>query len=479
MKIYWYSGNLVVVDSFEELEKFLTMSKKSLEWNSSRMRRETKRYSQPVFEVLYEGPDNRTIMTFQGFKNDVLRLACKHNKPVEFYDCRRIMPEPRMSLAHGFRNDQESLFNGLLDKGESGILKAPTRYGKTVMMVNTMRTFPRVRTVLAAPGVDLLGQLVEELKSWMPEREIKGIFTGSRNRVPSEDITVCSFDSLSKVNPENVHLLLIDEPHAAVSESRAPLLAGFKNARIYGYGATLKGRYDGADKLITGLIGPIHSERTFSEAVEEGAICPIKVSFVKVPFEPFICRDRATAYKRLVYKNDQVFSLVREIAKNKIPQDWQTLVFIDQKKQADTMSQTVEDCEVAIASRLKVKERKELFEKMANNEIKRCVATSIYAQGVTFPDLRVMINAAGGSGSISSVQKPGRLAQVREGKAMGHLVDFMFEPVFDHTSWQQNTSGENMMWSFVVNDCKARLKVYKSLGYEVEILESINDLNLE
>ena len=171
--------------------------------------------------------------------------------------------------------------------------------------------------------------------------------------------------------------------------------------------------------------------------------------------------------------------MVREIAKNKIPADWQTLVFIDQKKQADEMSEAIEDCEIAIASRLKVKERKELFEKMANNEVKRCVATSIYAQGVTFPDLRVMINAAGGSGSISSVQKPGRLAQNREGKEMGHLIDFMFEPIFDHTSWQQDTSKENMMWSFVVNDCNARLKVYKSLGYQVDILESINDLNLE
>jgi superfamily II DNA or RNA helicase len=433
-----------------------------------------------MYEVLHEGPENRTIMTFQGFKNDILKLAVSHGKPIEFYDCRRSLRAPVLSLAHGFWNNQEELFRQLLETGESGLLKAPTRYGKTIMMINTMRVFPRVRTVLAAPGVDLLSQLVDELKEALPGREVKGIFTGARNRNPSNDITVCSFDSLSKLNPDDVHLLLIDEPHAAVSESRAPLIATFKNARIYGYGATLKGRYDGADSLITGLIGPVHADRSFQEAVDEGAICPIKVSFVRVPFDPFLCRDRTTAYKRLLYKNDYIFSLTREIAKNKIPENWQTLVFIDQKKQADEMSEAIDDCEVAIASRLKVKERKELFAKMANNEIKRCVATSIYAQGVTFPDLRVMINAAGGSGSISSVQKPGRLAQTRPGKEQGHLIDFMFEPTHDpRDNPQESVSNENIMWTQVVNDCKSREKVYRSLGYTVEVVDSLSELELE
>ena len=34
--------------------------------------------------------------------------------------------------------------------------------------------------------------------------KVKGIFTGSRNSIPSNDITVCSFDSLQKINPDDV-----------------------------------------------------------------------------------------------------------------------------------------------------------------------------------------------------------------------------------------------------------------------------------
>ena len=480
VKIYWFSGSLTVMGSFPELEKVLSYTKKSLDWNPQKGRRETSRSVEKMYTVIHDGPENRTIMTMQGFKDLVIRTCQKNNKALEFYDHRRAMPQPRMSLATGFRLNQQELFEKLLNTGESGLLKAPTRYGKTIMITNTAKVFPRVKTVVAAPGVDLLGQLVEQLREWLPGREVKGIFTGSRNRIPSDDITVCSFDSLQKLNPDDVHLLLIDEPHASVSESRAPLLARFKNARIYGFGATLEGRYDGADKLMTGLIGPIHAERTFTEAVEEGAICPIKVYFIKVPFEAWSCGTRDAAYRKLVWKNQYLFELVREITRSKIPEDWQTLLFIDQKKQADLLSLFVDDSEVAVASRMKAKDRKALFEKMSQGQVKRCIATSIYAQGVTFPDLRVMINTSGGGGSISSVQKPGRLAEVRPGKERGYLIDMLFECVDDpRNNVQESVSDSSTMWRQVINDCYARMRTYGKMGYAVEVIDSINDLHLD
>jgi superfamily II DNA or RNA helicase len=479
-KIYWFSGSLTVMGSFSELEKYLSYTKKSLDWNPAKRRRETKRTVEKLYTVINDSPECRTIMTMQGFKDEVLKICRKHNKQIEFYDMRKPFKNPIMSLAGGFRLNQQQLFETLINKNESGLLKAPTRYGKTIMITNTLKVFPRTRTVIAAPGVDLLGQLVKQLRELLPNRDIKGIFSGSRNNTQSDDITVCSFDSLQKLNTDSVELLLIDEPHAAVSETRAPLLARFQNARIYGYGATLEGRYDGADKLITGIIGPIHAARTFSEAVEEGAICPIKVFFVKIPFEAWTSTTRDNAYRNLLWKNKYLFEMVSEITKHKIPKDWQTLVFIDQKKQADLLSHFVDDSEVAIASRLKGKDRKELFARMAQGDIKRCIATSIYAQGVTFPDLRVMVNTSGGGGSISSVQKPGRLAQIIPGKDKGYLIDFLFECTNDPRELPNEIVNENsVMWSQVISDCRARMRTYKKMGYDVEVVDSINQLTLE
>ena len=472
MKLYWYSGNLVIIGSTPELEKRLTITKKALEWNASKFKRETKRYQEQLFTVLLEGSAERSILTLQGFKDEIILFCHKRKIPLEFYDCRTNFPAPQLELSTGFRLNQKQLFETLIQANKSGLLRAPTRYGKTIMMANTLRVFPNQPAVIAAPGVDLLTQLVSDLQTWLPDREIKGIFTGSRNQIPSEDITVCSFDSLQKIIPENVKLLLIDEPHAAVSESRAPLIARFKNARIYGFGATLKGRYDGGDDLITGLIGPIIAERTFKEAVAEGAICPIKVFMLEVPFVGWPCQDRKQAYRQLLHKNETLFELVREISDRHIPEDWQTLMFIDQKQQADMLSAVVGNTEMAIASRMSKKERKDLFERMATGEVKRCLCTSIYAQGVTFPDLRVMINVAGGGGHISSVQKPGRLAQIRDNKQQGFLIDFSFVPTNDLGSSQFDTAA----WRQVMRDCTARLKVYKSMGYDVQNITSLNEL---
>jgi superfamily II DNA/RNA helicase len=107
---------------------------------------------------------------------------------------------------------------------------------------------------------------------------------------------------------------------------------------------------------------------------------------------------------------------------------------------------------------------------MVNDNIKRCVCTDVYAQGVTFPDVRVMINATGGGGSISSTQKPGRLAQIRPNKKRGYLVDFLFE-------CEDALPSDNGAWRMIMRDSRARLKLYASLGYEVCIVDSLSEIS--
>jgi superfamily II DNA or RNA helicase len=467
-KFFQFNNSLIIINPHPEMEKYLIIRKKSLELDTRTYDRRSVVTPEALFQVVKHGSPGRTIQTFQGFKSNLIQLAKNCGISVEFYDHRIPFPEPQLRLTHGFRLRQEELFLKVISANQSGLLQAPTRYGKSIMIINILRAYPRVKTVVTAPGVDLLGQTVADLQQQLPEREIKGIFTGSRTKVPSEDITVCSLDSLHKVDMVDTKLLLIDEPHAAVSESRAPMIARFRNARILGFGATLSGRYDNADKLITGLIGPILGRRTFKEAVKEEAICDIKVFMMRIPFSSFHYSKRDTAYSRLLYKNETFFQLVREISSTIIPKEWQTIIFIDQKKQADFMSLFIENSETVIAGRMTKKQRQETFERMRVGEIKRCICTDVYAQGVTFPDLRVMVNASGGGGSISSVQKPGRLAQIRPGKTCGYLVDFLFEPL------EEETGKRNP----VVSDSWSRHKKYKSLGYDISIVDKISDIEL-
>ena len=350
----------------------------------------------------------------------------------------------------------------------------------SMFMANMMRVLPNVPTVLTAPGVDLLGQTVRELRERLPGREVKGIFSGSKDKAPSSDITVCGIDSLHKMDTLGTRLLLVDEPHAAVSESRAPMLAMFKNARIYGFGATLSGRYDGADKLITGIIGPVLAEKTYTQAVQEGAICPIKVWMVRLAFEPYRCTSRDQAYSQLLYKNLGFNDLVKQISDFIIPADFQTIVFADEVKQIDLMNTFVTSGIPACAKKMTTKGRNELFGKMVRNEIKRCIATDIFSTGVTFPDIRVIINAASGGSGIVSTQKVGRMAQCRPGKTFGHMIDFLWEP--EGLTTEQLESREfdrnSNQWSNVCRDSRERLRVYQEVGYTIQHVSDINEIKI-
>lgn len=470
----WFDGFLIIKNPTKKMEKFLVWDKKSLVLDKKTYTRKSQIEKIKLYNVFKEGDaqgNGRTIQTMQGFKDQLITMCQQDNIEWRLSDSRIPFPEPMMGFAQGFRLKQEELFTDFINAGQSGLLQAPTRYGKSFAIKNVCRVFPNLKTVVAAPGVDLLGQTVKDLQESLPDREVKGIFTGSRNREQSQDITVCSLDSLHKMDVEGTKLLLIDEPHAAVSETRAPVLARFKNARIYGFGATLKGRYDNADKLLQGLVGPVLVRRTFKEAVQEGAICGIRVYVVRFPFQRFSCSKRDIAYKRLVYENEAFIDSVKSVANSIVPEDWQTIIFIDQQKQADLVANSINHGHVVVAGRMKVKERRETFANMVEDNIKRCVCTDVYAQGVTFPDVRVMINASGGGGSISSVQKPGRLAQIRPGKERGYLVDFLFE-------CEDAVPSDNGAWRMVERDSRARLKLYASLGYEVHVIDSLSDIKL-
>jgi hypothetical protein len=343
----------------------------------------------------------------------------------------------------------------------------------TAIMANVMRAFPGLKTVVTAPGVDLLAQLQSDLQGWMPGREIRGIYTGSRGKTQSDDVTVISLDSLHKADTEGTRLLIVDEPHASAAPSRIQKMMDFKNARILGFGASLTGRFDGADKLVQGILGPVLVERTYQEAVQEGAICPIVVYMLKVPFRPWNCKDRLTAYRQLVLASPTFDMLIQRVLEEQVPSDWQSLVFVDEVKQADLLQKLIHSGHVAVASRMNKSKRREVYDSMVAGEIKRCIATDIYSTGLTFPDLRVMLNAAGGGGSITSVQKPGRLAQMRPGKSAGYVIDFLFEPS------GFPVPGEGKEWEAVTRDCKARLNSYQTTGFDVRIVTSPDQIRLE
>lgn len=346
----------------------------------------------------------------------------------------------------------------------------------TTLMINTLRAFPTLSTVVVAPGVDLVKQLYDDITGprGLPKgsREIRLICTG-KGRTPTTSpggITVCSADSLDKCDPVNTELLLADEPHALVTANRLEKINAFTRARRIGFGATLKGRFDGRDSLITGLFGPVLVERTYKEAVAEGAVCPLSIIFLKVEITPKAFRDRNAAYSGLLFHNPNMMNLAKRICMEVIPQDWQTMVFIKEEKQAEMLMEALDDnATIAMAKRMTNKERTEVDWLMKQNVIKRCLCTKIYVQGVTFSDVRVLLNLEGGGNNTSAIQKPGRLAEIRPGKKCGIVIDLLF------TGPKGDVPGKNSWYPLCI-DSNNRKKAYEEIGYDVHVADNITEL---
>lgn len=476
-KIYilkWSNSDLIIEGPKNiQLEKLLSFTKKELVFNYRTYSRDVKRENVKIFNILEEKNNICTYQTYQGLIDEVKALLeNKQKNIVQIIDERIPFPQPKLENMHGFRFNQREKTEELLKKNRSGLFEAPTRYGKSVIITNIINAFPGVKTVVIAPGVDLLPQLVDTIKKYCPERDVVGIYTGSKVKYMSDDITVCSMDSLHKLDKDSVKLLLIDEPHAAVSESRSTQLCEFNNARIYGFGATLSGRWSGNDKEIIGLIGPVLCKTTFTEAVELGALCPIDVKMIKVPFTPGFYKNRNTAYKHIVFENKKFLELVGKICKTIIPEDWQTLCFINNEKEAIELQKNIDASVIAMDKRFKnKKERSEFFSLLKSGDVKRCICSSIYSTGVTIDNIRCIINCDSGAGSILSIQKPGRLAEIKPNKKAGYMIDFIFEPTKDCNGYADK---------LINSDCWGRFKTYKEKGYNIEIydLDSINNIKL-
>lgn len=459
---------VLVAPATRDLERMLTFTEKVMEKEEGQRGQKVVKRQVPMFtkHALPENPKWMALQAPHGFWLKIKQHLEAQGQRVTMTDVRLKFPEPDFKLIHGLRFSQEPLLKEALARGYSGLIGAPTRFGKSSLLLNTLRAYPGLKTVVTLPGVDLIEQLHGELEARLPERDVQLLHGGSRKRTQGPDITVVSMDSLDKCDHQGTRLVLIDEPHALVTDGRMPDFTKFERARKIGFGATLEGRFDNRDPLIEGLIGPVLAERTYREAVAEGAIAPIVVYMLPLPVKGFYCYDRNAAYKKIMWENEIFARWVHWIARYLIPMDWQVMGFIQNEKQADFLVNRMGDLpvEVAMAKLMKKNERKEMTERLRAAHVRFCLASNIYSQGVTFSLLRAVLNLSGGGASTGTIQKPGRVAEMIPGKRCGVVFDFLFEAPPDHMDEDMRGACWQPVW-----ESRARKLYYEEKGFEVYV----------
>lgn len=474
--LLWDDCAVSIAPLLPELERELTYREKSFKAPDPNKpwERRTVYTNETVLRPLPNvSPEHRSATTYQGLWLHIKTFLEQQGHTVYLHDNRLPFPKPKLDVMGGFRFRQKQLLETALQADCSGLIGAPTRYGKTFLIINTLKAYPDVVTIVAAPGKDLVKQLYDDIRHALPQRDVVMLGGGGKAKYQNDDITVASIDSLHKCEPGKTRLILIDEPHTAVTDNRLPVVHEFHKARRLGFGATLDERYDNRGILVKGLFGPVLSERTFAEAVKEGAVAPLRVFMLEVGLDMLNYGDHSRAYKLLLYENEKIAKLVARISHEILPEDWQAIMFIKNEAQAEHYKHHIGEAgTIAMAKKMTSKEREVMTQAMKSNEIKRCLATDIYATGVTFNHVRAVFNLSGGGPYASTIQKPGRVVEVRDGKRCGVLFDFNFIP----KAGEEHKNKQSSAWD-LVRESKQRLDCYTRKGYDVQIVKTFSELS--
>jgi len=457
------------------LEKHLTYKKKMMvmEPQNWGFKKKTVLVSEPLILKRYPLHGLECGEVDQGLWCRVLKFADAQGWNVVWVDSRIPFPKPNLAAIHGLRFNQEEKLIEFLNHNMSGMFDAPTRYGKAYLILNTIKAYEGVTTGVVVPGKDLGDQTFEFLQRNLGRsREVRMVGFGSRHKVPSEDVTIYSLASLEKAD-YGTPLLLLDEVHAIATNPRLESLRKFTKARRLGFGATTSGRYDLRDIEIEAFIGPVLTQVTYPEARALGAVDHLVVFMVEWPYDVTAYRTRDAIYKANLWQSKRVVRFLVKLFEQVIPPDWQTIGFIGTENSADFFAAEFSSTPtVAMAKKFtKDKERKAFLRQMQEAKITRCLASNIYSQGVTFSDLRVVINLMGGGANTYAIQKPGRVLEIRPGKRCGVLIDFMMRGVGDSAP----DKGGGEAWC-PHQDSKKRYALYVDKGYEVILVPDLDTL---
>lgn len=485
----------------KKLSKALSYTHKSLEAPEGRpWMRKTVRAKREMFTAVNavnaEGTAVTIVTTMPGFAARAVAAL----GDARVVDLRT--PSASFNIARGItrlRSYQHLGFATHMLSG-GGVLECPTGWGKTHCMFAVVDAYDRESLVargtpivlLTAPDVEVCTQTYAKLVSAFPGREV-GIITSDKTVNPRcTDLLVCSYDSLHKVEALRVGVLLIDEIHASPGESRMTKLIEFTKAARYGYSATPEGRFDGADLVIEGIAGPTVFKRSYQEGVEDGALVPIHVVWVRVPPPEDLeyangSKARAANYRRTISKCDEHNACVREVMAA-VPAGRQALCILQHVTHMDevmkgmppgvryvhgeTVAATLAEKGCGTITAVSTKERQALKNDMSAGRVEKVVATYVWKQGVDVPGLRVLVSAGGGGSNIAHVQIPGRASRKINGKDTAVLVDFWH-------AWNVIPAaipGDKPRPGQTLLDDINRRRVYTKLGFQETFVASASEI---
>lgn len=319
-----------------------------------------------------------------------------------------------------------------MSKHDTGVLHAPTAFGKTVTAIG-MITKRKSNTLILVHSRQLVDQWKERLKSFLPDVEI-GIIRGGKN-TPSGIIDIAIYQSLINKKDNSVSDLVQDYGHVIVDECHhvsAPrfemVLNEVRAKYVLGLTATPE-RQDGHQKIIFMTAGPIrhkvkssHDEK-FEQQVIVHQIYDTSSSVLTSPKE----RPKISDAYRWIMENDSrtqrlIDDVLASVHKNKHP-----IILTERREHAETINNKLLEKgidSIVLKGAMRAIERNEMDERLSTAQV--IVATGKYVgEGFDLPRLDTLFLAMPIAWKGSLAQYAGRIHRESDGKERVTIHDYV------------------------------------------------------
>lgn len=351
-----------------------------------------------------------------------------------------------------------------------GIIKAVTGFGKSTLIGAAALLFPEARIDVVTKSVDVAERVRRSLKRFVPKVGFIGDGWKERQRV-----TVITAGSLQHADGD-ADFMFADEVHQLATINFSTTLASrYRNSRNFGLSATPYARMDNAHQVLEPLFGPMVFELNYAQAVELGLVVPVRVKWLpmRLRTNPAERYSNRVARKRYgIWTNYERNSIIAAAVKE-YPADHQILILVETIEHAVHLGaqlpdfklvygfMTPQDCAFykkhkllpADYQPLADAQKYEMRSQFESGELKHVIATDVWATGVDFEQLAVLVRADDRDSDIVDVQGPGRVSRTYTApdgtrKEYGEVLDCMdtFDPTLYRKSLGRRNSYKLLGW---------------------------------
>ena len=402
-------------------------------------------------------------------------MLASFSVPFTYEDARPVyLGEPDWSVIDPTRAGQGEIL-AKIATCDMGQIEAPTGDGKTWIIVQVCKMYPKANIIIVVPGISEAKTVRDRLMSVFSTMQIGQL--GGGRRETGRRVTVCVKNSLRKADLDKCQLLIYDECHTAGGDMTSRQLAYAESCKKFGFSASPDMRSDGTNLLVESLFGPIIHVTTYQEAQQRGNVVPITVIMRSVPSGPACTSSRSDVINRhCLWRNENRNQLIASDMAAYAQGDKQVLTAVavvehglellrfDKSGYRFVYSTMDPDMRIRYENRgiiqpgehpLTSWEREQMQEQFEAGTLQR-VITTCWNQGVDFAHLQEVIRADGVSSSIKNVQLPGRLSRLDDGKSCGLLIDYMDQ-------WHPT----------LFRRAQARVRIYRKMGWQVQLPKTI------